>query len=218
MINKLKFFNRLMELSLVAVVRGNSKEEGIEIAKACLKGGMNIIEVTFTTPKAEKVIQDLKVEFKEKMIVGAGTVLDSETARIAILNGAEFIVGPNFNLEVAKLCNRYQIPYMAGCMTINEIIQAMEAGTDIVKLFPGSAFGPNIIKDIKAPIPEVAIMPTGGVSLENMEQWIKNGCIAVGIGSALTKDVENGEFEKTTKVAESFVDKMREIKERLYEK
>lgn len=213
MLNKIKVLNRVVETGVVAVIRGLDVEEAIKIASSSVEGGIDILEITFTVPKANIVIERLVNMYGDKAVVGAGTVLDSETARIAILSGAQFIVGPNFDLEVAKLCNRYGIPYMAGCMTINEIIKAMEAGTDVIKLFPGSVYGPSMIKDIKAPLPQVTIMPTGGVSLENVHEWIGNGCIAVGVGGALTAPAKTGDYKKISEIAKQFVDKVKEARE-----
>lgn len=213
MIKKLETLNRITEVGVVAVVRADNADMAEKISKACIEGGIPAIEVTFTVPGADKVINSLKEKFTEKeLIVGAGTVLDSETARVAILAGAQYIVSPGFDLETAKLCNRYQIPYMAGCMTITEIIKALEAGTDVIKLFPGSAFGPNMIKDIKAPLPQVPIMPTGGVNLENVHQWIKNGCIAVGVGGNLIAGAKTGNYEEITSIAKEFVAKVKEAR------
>lgn len=202
---KYNILKSLTDLGVVAVVRGKSKDEAIKISEASIKGGLNAIEVTFTTPNAESAIRELSDKFGDSAIIGAGTVLDSETARIAILAGAKFIVSPNFNKNIAKLCNRYGIPYLAGCMTITEVVNAIEYGVDIVKLFPGGAFGPSIVKDILGPLPYVSIMPTGGVSLANIGQWIDNGVVAVGIGSALYKPAETGDFEGVSKLAEEFV-------------
>lgn len=213
MIEKLETLRRITEVGVVAVVRADNSEMAEKISKACIEGGISAIEVTFTTPGADKVISSLKEKFSnDELIVGAGTVLDSETARIAILAGAKYIVSPGFNLETAKLCNRYQIPYMAGCMTITEIIKAMEAGVDIVKLFPGSAYGPSIVKDIKAPLPQAPIMPTGGVSLDNVDQWIKNGCVAVGVGGSLTAGAKTGNYEEVTRLSKEFVAKVKEAR------
>lgn len=210
---KYNTLKRIQDLGVVAVVRGKNKDEAIKISEASIKGGINVIEVTFTTPKAHSVIEELSDRYtEEKAIIGAGTVLDSETARIAILNGAKFIVSPNFKKEIAMLCNRYKIPYMSGCMTINEVVTAMEYGVEIVKLFPGGAYGPSIIKDILGPLPQASIMPTGGVSLDNIDKWINNGCVAVGIGSALYKSAENGNFETIETVAKQFVDKVKEAR------
>lgn len=192
---------RIEEVGVVAVVRASNTETARKISLACMDGGVNAIEITFTVPGAQYVIEDLTKEFGDILLVGAGTVLDSETARIAILAGAKYIVSPGFDLETAKLCNRYQIPYIPGCMTITEMITAMEAGADIIKVFPGSAYGPSFIKAIKGPLPQAVLMPTGGVSLDNVNQWIQNGCIAVGVGGNLTK----GSSEDMTKTAKEFV-------------
>jgi len=207
-LKKYNILKRIKNTGIVAVVRANNIKEAKDIAYACMEGGIDSIEITFTVPGAKMVIESLAEEFEDKLLVGAGTVLDSETARIAILAGAQYIVSPNFDLDTAKLCNRYQIPYMPGCMTITEIITAMEAGADIIKIFPGSAFGPSIVSAIKGPVPQANLMPTGGVSLENVDQWIKNGCIAVGVGGALTK----GSKEEITKTAEKFIEKIKKAR------
>lgn len=213
MIKKIETLKRITDVGVVAVVRADSEEQAVKIAEACILGGISSIEITFTVKNADKVISLLKEKFTSKeLIVGAGTVLDSETARIAILAGAEYIVSPGFDLETAKLCNRYQIPYMAGCMTITEIIKAMEAGVDIIKLFPGSAYGPGIVKDIKAPLPQAPIMPTGGVSLDNVDKWIKNGCVAVGVGGSLIEGAKTGDYESITEKAKAFVAKVLEAR------
>ena len=172
---------------MVAVVRGETSEKAMEIVEKCIEGGIRAIELTFTVPYAHRVIEDISRKYGEQIILGAGTVLDSETARIAILSGAEFIVSPHFNPEVTKVCNRYRKASMAGILTITEAVSAMEAGVDVLKLFPGDLFGPAFIKDIRGPLPYVQIMPTGGVSAENAGEWIKAGAIAVGAGSSLMK-------------------------------
>lgn len=209
---KYETLKRITDVGIVAVVRAESIDEAMRISKACVAGGVPAIEVTYTVPGATEVIKALKEQIPaSELIIGAGTVLDSETARIAILAGAEYIVSPGFDLETAKLCNRYQIPYMPGCMTITEMMRAMEAGADIVKLFPGSAFGPDFIKAVKAPLPQANIMPTGGVSLENVDKWIKNGVIAVGAGGKLA----TGPSEEITATAKAFVERIKEVRESL---
>lgn len=205
---KFNVINGICQTGVVAVVRAENAEQGIEISKACLAGGINAIELTFTVPNADEVIKTLVKQFGQEMLIGAGTVLDSETARIAILAGAQYIVSPGFDLATAKLCNRYQVPYMAGCMTITEIITAMEAGVDIVKVFPGNVYGPDFIKAVKGPLPQANIMPTGGVSLDNVERWIKNGCVAVGVGSDLTAPAKTGDYAGVTELARQFVEKV----------
>lgn len=203
---KIDILKRVTESKVVAVVRASSSEEAILISEACIKGGIQAIEVTFTVDYAHEVIKALKQKFKDTLMIGAGTVLDSETARVAILNGADFIVSPAFDLESAKLCNRYQIPYMPGCMTITEMVRAMEAGCDIIKVFPGNAFGPSFIKAIKGPLPQINLMPTGGVSLANCKEWLNNGCVAVGVGGELTAPAKTKEYDKIAVIAKQFVE------------
>ncbi|MBW4827982.1 MAG: bifunctional 2-keto-4-hydroxyglutarate aldolase/2-keto-3-deoxy-6-phosphogluconate aldolase [Clostridiaceae bacterium] len=196
---------RIENTGIVAVVRAENDEHAKDIAYACMDGGIHAIEIAFTVPGAHKVIESLVEEFGDNLLVGAGTVLDSETARVAILAGAKYIVSPAFDLDTAKLCNRYQIPYMPGCMTLTEMIRAMEAGADIIKVFPGSVFGPSFIKAVKGPLPQAVLMPTGGVNLDNVDQWIKNGCVAVGVGGGLTK----GSKDEITETAKKFVEKIK---------
>lgn len=204
---------RISDVGIVAVVRAESGEQAAKIAEACIEGGITAIEITFTVPGAHKVIEELKASFSEdELIVGAGTVLDSETARTAMLAGAGYIVSPGFDRAACALCNRYQVPYMAGCMTPAEIIAALEAGADVIKLFPGSAFGPDYVKAILGPLPQARMMPTGGVSLENVDQWIKNGCIAVGVGGKLTAGAKTGNYQEITDTAKAFVQKIKEAR------
>lgn len=210
---KLEILNKLVEAGVVAVIRASSTESAVKICDACIKGGINAIEVTFTVDYAHDVIKGLKQQVKDSLLIGAGTVLDSETARIAILNGADFIVSPSFSLETARLCNTYQIPYLPGCATITEIIEALRAGCDIIKLFPGSHGGPSYVKAIKGPLPYVNIMPTGGVSLANASEWIKAGCVAVGVGGELTAPAKSGDYEKVTENAKAFLEAVKKARE-----
>lgn len=211
--DKEKVLTRLTDAGLVAVVRANNAEEAVKISNACLEGGCPSIELTFTVPGANKVIEELAGRYQNgEMLLGAGTVLDSETARIAILSGANYIVSPGFNLETAKLCNRYRVPYMAGCMTITEVITAMEAGVDIVKIFPADLFGPKIIKDIRGPLPQAKLMPTGGVDVSNVKEWIKAGAVAVGAGSSLTAGAKTGDYAKITETAKEFIKNIKEAR------
>lgn len=203
---KQEILKRITDVGVVAVVRAETSEAAIRISEACLQGGISAVEVTFTVPDALSVISGLAKRFSPKeLLIGAGTVLDSETARAAILAGAQFVVGPNFDPEIAKLCHRYQLPYLPGCLTITEMIHAMEAGCDILKLFPGSAFGPSYVKAVKGPLPQVNLMPTGGVALENVAEWIHNGVVAVGVGGELTAPAKKGDFAGVTRLAEQFV-------------
>lgn len=210
---KIETLSRIKNNALVAVIRANSEEEAIKIVDACVKGGITIIELTFTTPKAHKVIEKLDDLYGNEILLGAGTVLDPETARLAILSGSKFIVSPHLDAGIVKLCNRYSVPCMPGCMTIKDVVSALELGCDIIKLFPGDIMTPNMIKDIKGPIPNANIMPTGGVSVENLKDWFKAGAIAVGTGSSLTKGAKTNDFTAITKEAEKFVKEFNKIKE-----
>lgn len=214
---KLEVLNRVIECGVVAVVRADSTEEAIQISEACIKGGVTAIEITFTIQNAEEVIKALSSAYadQKEVVIGAGTVLDAATARIAILAGAEFIVSPCFDEELARLCNLYQIPYMPGCMTITEMKNALQFGVEIIKLFPANVFGPEFIKAVKPPLPQVNIMPTGGVNLDNVDQWIKNGCVAVGVGGNLVAPAKTGDYEKITHYASRYVKKVQEAKEAL---
>ncbi len=172
---------------MVAVVRGETVDKARAIVESCIEGGIKAIELTFTVPFAHRVIEQLSMQYGDQILLGAGTVLDPETARIAILSGARFVVAPHFNPNTTRLCNRYRVANMAGILTVTEAVEAMEAGTDILKLFPGDLFGPAFIKDILGPLPYAKVMPTGGVSVETAAAWIKAGAVAVGAGSSLTK-------------------------------
>ena len=208
--DKEQVISRIIEGGLVAVVRAESSEQALKIADACIKGGVVGIEITFTVPGADQVIRDLvKVYGDGQMIIGAGTVMDPETARIAILAGAQYVVSPYLNLETVKLCNRYRVPCMPGAMSIKEVVEGMEAGADIIKVFPGELFGPKIIKAIRGPIPYAKLMPTGGVSVDNVEEWIKAGAVAVGAGSALTQGAKTGDYEAITRTAQEFISKIK---------
>ncbi|WP_058309063.1 bifunctional 2-keto-4-hydroxyglutarate aldolase/2-keto-3-deoxy-6-phosphogluconate aldolase [Gracilibacillus massiliensis] len=200
---KTEILNRLVHVGIIAVVRGESKKRAIEVSSACINGGVKAIEITYTLPEASDVIKKLKAnnEDNNEVVIGAGTVLDSQTARLAILSGAEFIVSPSFDFETAKLCNRYHIPYIPGCMSITEIVKASEAGCDVIKLFPSRFFTPAIVNDIKAPLPNVEVMPSGGVNLNNIEEWINKGAIVAGVGGQLT----NGTSKEIIETAEKFV-------------
>ncbi|MGM9902682.1 MAG: bifunctional 4-hydroxy-2-oxoglutarate aldolase/2-dehydro-3-deoxy-phosphogluconate aldolase [Enterococcus sp.] len=211
---KMEILSRLQQAGVIAVVRGATSEEALNACHAIIKGGLTGIELTFTVPQADQVIKELLATYQDQteVVIGAGTVLDVVTARLAILAGAQYIVSPCFDKETAELCNLYQVPYLPGCMTINEITIALKSGVDIVKLFPGSAFGPSIISAFKAPMPQVNLMPTGGVNLENMREWFDAGVVTVGVGGNLLAPAAHGNFEEVTKVAQQYASKLKEIK------
>lgn len=211
---KQEILTQLVAAGVIAVVRGNSKAEAIKASHALVAGGVVGLELTFTLPQADQVIAELSHYYQNdpKVVVGAGTVLDATTARLAIMAGAAFIVSPTFDARVAELCNLYQVPYLPGCMTITEMQTALKSGVDIIKLFPGSAYGPSIISAFKAPLPHLNIMPTGGVSLENMADWFKAGVVAVGAGGNLLAPAAKGDFEGVTAFAKQYAEKFAEIK------
>lgn len=192
---KLNIIKRIHEEGVVAVLRGENWQQVVQLSEEAIAGGIKVIEITMTVPNALKAIEELSSRYSvnnpdptKNAIIGVGTVLDPETARAAILSGAAFVVGPSLNAETVKLCNRYRVPIMPGIMTIHDIQDALDLGVDVVKLFPGSQFSPSMIKDIKGPLPQANVMPTGGVNVANLGEWIKAGAFAVGIGSDLTKD------------------------------
>lgn len=190
---------------IVAVIRGSDAGEAIQLSKAAAEGGIRVIELTYTTPNVQQVFEALQ---SEDLLLGAGTVLDPETARHAILSGAKFVVSPHFNKEVALICNRYGIPYFPGCMTIREMVEALESGCDVLKLFPANDFKPSFIKSVNGPLPQVKIMPTGGINLENMNDWLIAGAVAVGIGSDLNKAYNAGGYNAVVELSKQYVNKI----------
>jgi len=205
--NKQSITQQLVEKKVVAVIRGKSGEEAGLLSKAAIEGGIQVIELTYTTPQIEEAFKALQ---HTDALIGAGSVLDAETARHAILNGAKFIVSPYFNDGVATLCNRYGIPYMPGCMTIREMGMALEAGCDVLKLFPANHYEPSFIKSVNGPLPNVRIMPTGGINLDNIKNWLDAGAVAVGIGSDLNKAYQNGGYEAVVELSRNYIQKSEE--------
>jgi len=189
---------------IVAVVRAKSTEDALKISRACLEGGISAIEVTYTVPDAAKVIRSLAQEFDNRLILGAGTILNSDMAKEARTAGAEYLVSPGFDQETAEYCLNNGIPYFPGCLTVTEMMRALAAGMKMIKLFPGSAFGPAYVKAIKGPLPGLKIMPTGGVSIENLKDWFRAGVCAVGVGGELTSPAVSGDYEGVSERARAF--------------
>ncbi|HEY4977597.1 MAG TPA: bifunctional 2-keto-4-hydroxyglutarate aldolase/2-keto-3-deoxy-6-phosphogluconate aldolase [Candidatus Acidoferrum sp.] len=211
-IAKIEILRKIVDSGLVCVIRADTPDQAAHMAEACALGGVSALEITFTVPGASGVIEHLAKNFAGKILVGAGTVLDPETARIAILSGAQYVVSPSLNTETARLCNRYQIPYMPGAGTIGEVVLAMECGADVVKVFPGEILGPAFVKAVKGPLPQASLMPTGGVSIENVSKWIEAGAVAVGVGGNLTAGAKTGDYASITTLAKQFVEKIREVR------
>ena len=198
---------------MVAVVRAENADQAVKIAKACVEAGIVGIEITFTVPGALKIIETLSAECGNDIVVGAGTVLDPETARAAILAGAKYVVSPCLDVDTVKLCNTYDVPCMPGAMTLKEAVEGMRAGADIIKIFPGALYGPRIIKEFKGPMPQMKMMPTGGVSVDNVGEWIKAGAVAVGVGGALTAGAKKGDYASITEIGKQLVAEVKKARE-----
>ena len=206
---KEQVLSRLRQCGLVAVVRARDAEDALRIAEACIRGGCAGIELTYTTPGVNDIIQRMASEYAgSDFVIGAGTVMDPETARMAILAGAQYVVSPYFNADTVRLCNRYRVACMPGAMSIAEVVAGMEAGADIIKVFPGELFGPKILKAIHGPIPQAELMPTGGVSVDNAAEWIRAGAVAVGAGGSLTAGAKPGDYGKITETARRFIEEI----------
>lgn len=214
---KFDILNQIASTGVVAVVRAESTEKGLKISEACIKGGVTSIEVTYTVPGAGEIIANLVKSYADdkNVLIGAGSVLDTETARDSILNGAKFIVSPCFDEGVAKLCSRYQIPYVPGTQTVREVKMALDAGCDVIKVFPGDILGPRFIKDVRGPLPYASLMPSGGVDINNIEDWIKAGAVAVSAGSSMTAGAKKGDYEAVSDMARQFVEKVKEARANL---
>jgi 2-dehydro-3-deoxyphosphogluconate aldolase / (4S)-4-hydroxy-2-oxoglutarate aldolase len=205
--DKTEKLNLMRETGVVAIMRAESSDQLIAAADAIKVGGVRVIEVTMTTPGALDVIAEATDRYGEDVLFGAGSVLDAETARAAILAGAGFVVAPTLNLEMVSLCNRYSIPVIPGIFTPTEALTAWEAGADMVKLFPASFGGPAMIKAFRAPLPQLEIVPVGGVNLDNAAEFIQKGAAALGVGSALVnqKLLDGGDMAELTRRAAAFI-------------
>lgn len=207
---------RVLDLGLVAIIRAPSGEQLVQVAEALLAGGIDVLEVTFTVPGILDILKEIRAALGDRILLGAGTVLDPETARAAILAGAEFIVTPTVNLDVIRMCHRYDKLVMAGAFTPTEILTAWDAGADIVKLFPADIGGPSYLKTIHGPLPQVRLLPTGGVNLNTLKDFVDAGACAVGLGSALVEKaaLANGDMMRVQTQAAAFVRQMQELRTR----
>jgi 2-dehydro-3-deoxyphosphogluconate aldolase/(4S)-4-hydroxy-2-oxoglutarate aldolase len=204
--SKATLCTRIFETGIVAIIRGIEPEVCNEVVNAIAEGGVKTIEITANTPNALDMIREASDEFDD-IAIGAGTVLDPETARAVQLAGAEFVVTPSINADVIKACKRYGTPIATGVMTPTEAVKATEAGSDFCKLFPASTTGPEHVSAINSPLPQVPIVPTGGVSLENAAAFFNAGAVALGVGSAIIdkEAIEAGKFDLLTETAREFV-------------
>jgi len=215
MADKREQLDFMLDSGVVAIVRANSSTELMDVVEAIRRGGVNVIEITMTTPNALEVIRDVSRKFRDEVLTGVGSVLDAETARAAILAGAEFIVAPTLSLETIALCNRYGKVVMPGALTPTEILTAWEAGADLVKIFPSSLGGPAYIKAVKAPLPQIQVVPVGGVGVENAGEFIKAGSAAVAVGGSLvnSKLIAAGKFDEITQTARKLIAEVRAARE-----
>ena len=198
---------RVESCGVVAIVRLNDYSAAVDLVGALLEGGIDVVEFTYTNPRAGQAVEAVKAAWGDRVLAGAGTVLDPETARVAIIQGSDFIVTPTVQVDTIQLCQRYSIPTVIGAFTPTEIITAWEAGATFVKVFPASAVGARYLKDVSGPLPQVRLIPTGGVSAENAGDFIKAGARAVALGSNLVdeKSVSAGDWATITGRAQAAV-------------
>ncbi len=204
---KADVLRRMQQTGLVPVLRGSSTQEALAIARAIAAGGVNVLEVTMTVPGAMEVIRTLTRD-EPQILIGAGTVLDPETARICMLEGAQFIVSPATNPRTIELCRRYSCAILPGALTPTEVITAWQAGADVIKVFPASAMGgAKYLKSLKAPLPQVELIPTGGVSVATAREFLEAGAYALGVGADLAdpKAIAERKPEKITETARKYV-------------
>ena len=213
--NKQDVLRRVAEVGLLPVVRASSAEEAMQVVEAIKAGGVPVLEITMTVPRAVRVIEQLTDTYGAEVLVGAGTVLDAETARACILAGASFVVSPSLNVATIELCRRYSVAVMPGALTPTEVVTAWQAGADVVKVFPcGALGGAKYLKSLKAPLPQIEMIPTGGVSLKTAAEFIEAGALALGVGADLvdTKAIRAGEAWKVTEAARAYVAAVRDAR------
>lgn len=213
---KAEKLNLVRQTAVIAVMRAKSSEQLIAAADAIKTGGVSVIEVTMTTPGALRVVEEATERYGEEVLFGAGTVLDADTARAAILAGADFIVSPTLNLGTVATCRRYGIPVIPGCFSPTEMLTAWEAGADLIKLFPASLGGPSLVRDILAPLPQLEIVAVGGVNPHTAADFIRNGATAIGVGSSLINQelLNSGDMEELTRRAAAFIEEVKKGREK----
>jgi 2-dehydro-3-deoxyphosphogluconate aldolase/(4S)-4-hydroxy-2-oxoglutarate aldolase len=216
-LNKQQQLQRLLDGGIVAIIRAPDGSQLVEVAEALLSGGVDVMEVTFTVPRAHRVLEQVSERLGNRVLLGAGTVLDTETARTALLAGAEFIVSPVVNRDVIQLCRRYDKLVLPGAMTPTEILAAWEAGGDIIKVFPSDTLGPNYLKAVRAPLPQIRLLPTGGVNLQTAASFLEAGACALGVGGSLvdSQAIVRGELNRIEELARQYVQIVRDTRARL---
>ncbi|MFX0560478.1 bifunctional 4-hydroxy-2-oxoglutarate aldolase/2-dehydro-3-deoxy-phosphogluconate aldolase [Tepidibacillus infernus] len=211
----MELLQQIKENGVVAIIRGANPNNILPIARALKNGGVKTLEITVETPKVLTLIEKVSEELGEDLIVGAGTVLDPETARAAIMSGAKFIFSPTVNVDTIRLAKRYGVISIPGALTPTEIVTAYENGADIIKVFPANVFGPKYLKDVHGPLPHIPLMPTGGLDLSNVAEYIKAGGVAAGIGSSLVntrKNIDKSYLSELELKASQFVDEVKKAR------
>src|SRR5881409_3994630 len=205
---------RVLDCGIVAVVRSPDGGQLVEVCRALADGGVTVVEITMTVPDALDVVRRVRAALGDRVLLGAGTILDPETARAALLAGAEYIVAPTLNLDVIRLCRRYDKLVMPGAFTPTEVLTAWEAGADVVKVFPADVVGPAFFKAVRGPLPQVKLMPTGGVDLTTAAEFLKAGAVCLGVGGQLVEPraVAAGDFARITQLARQYVAVVREYR------
>ena len=205
---------RVLDSGIVAVVRSPDSQQLVEVARALVDGGVSVVEITMTVPDALDVVRAVRRALGDRLLLGAGTILDPETARAALLAGAEFLVAPTLNLDVIRLCQRYDKLVMPGAFTPTEILTAWEAGADIVKVFPADVVGPAFFKAVRAPLPQVKLMPTGGVDLTTAAEFLKAGACCLGVGGQLVepKAVAARDFDRIRDLARQYINIVKQVR------
>lgn len=209
--------SRILECGIVAVMRAPTGEILADVAEALHAGGVLALEVTFTVPAAHRVLEEVARRLGDRVVLGAGTVLDTETARVALLSGARFIVSPTVNLDVIAMCRRYSCPVMPGAFTPTEVLQAWQAGADVVKVFPADVVGPQHLKAIRGPLPQIRLMPTGGVNLKTAASFLEAGACALGVGGALVdkQAIKDRDLDRIESLARQYVEIVKATRARL---
>lgn len=204
--------NGIIAAGIIPIVRVSRSDVARRVADALLAGGVRTVEVTFTVPGADRVIEELRTHHPD-LLVGAGTVLDEATARAAVAAGAHYLVSAGTFAPVIQTAHRYGLPVLPGVFTPTEAVHALELGADILKLFPASAVGPDYLRALRAPLPQARWCPTGGVALDNLEAWFKAGATVVGVGSPLLQDVErSGDYAALTARARAFAERLQQVR------
>ena len=205
---------QISQVGIVAVIRAENGEILADVTQALVDGGVTAIEVTFTVPKAHQVLEYVADRFGDQIQLGAGTVLDAETARIAILAGAQFIVAPIVDLPTIEMSHRYDKAVMPGALTPTEVVRAWQAGADVVKIFPSDLTGPSYLKSLKGPLPQVRMMPTGGVNLDTAESFLKAGACALGVGGSLVEKsaIDSNNMDRIRQLAQKYVEIVRRFR------